>query len=176
MKAESNANRPARSVNVRTHEQRVQFYASLLNSLPQGCVMISGYGHYCINRSGQVFGCRTGGGGLRDWTLLKQTFCPNPTSRIGYGQWQAYLRSTGEKYPKHFSVSVLVLETFRGLRPAKHFDCCHNDGNHHNNNLDNLRWDTKKSNLADAIRQGRVRRGENHYMVQRMKKRSLTDH
>lgn len=46
-------------------------------------------------------------------------------------------------------VHILVLETFVGPRPFPEYDCCHNDGNPANNNLDNLRWDTKKSNAAD---------------------------
>jgi hypothetical protein len=33
-------------------------------------------------------------------------------------------------------------------------ECCHNDGNPANNNLNNLRWDTRKSNVADALRLG----------------------
>lgn len=31
---------------------------------------------------------------------------------------------------------------------------CHNDGDPHNNRLDNLRWDTRANNARDAIRHG----------------------
>ena len=50
----------------------------------------------------------------------------------------------------------LVLEAFIGLRP-KNMECCHNDGNPQNNDLTNLRWDTKLSNAKDRIKHGRHR-------------------
>ena len=37
---------------------------------------------------------------------------------------------------------------------------CHNDGNYRNNRLENLRWDTMKSNFKDRDRHGRTARGE----------------
>jgi hypothetical protein len=48
-------------------------------------------------------------------------------------------------------VHRLVLETFAGPNPDG-MECCHNDGNASNNRLDNLRWDTRKANIHDAIR------------------------
>lgn len=56
-------------------------------------------------------------------------------------------------------VHRLVLEAFIGPCPEK-MECCHYDGNPRNNRLDNLRWDTKKNNCADAIRHGRTTRGD----------------
>jgi hypothetical protein len=53
----------------------------------------------------------------------------------------------------------LVLEAFVGPCPAG-LECCHNDGNHTNNRLDNLRWDTRRANRQDAIRHGTMPRGE----------------
>jgi hypothetical protein len=49
-------------------------------------------------------------------------------------------------------VHELVLTTFVSRPP----DCesCHNDGDPTNNRLDNLRWDTRHSNIMDAIRKG----------------------
>jgi hypothetical protein len=46
------------------------------------------------------------------------------------------------------TVHTLVLEAFVGKKPEG-MECCHNDGNRLNANLDNLRWDTKKNNHAD---------------------------
>ena len=51
-------------------------------------------------------------------------------------------------------VHILVLETFIGPRPSPKHDACHNDGNGSNNYLYNLRWDTKKSNMADQLKHG----------------------
>lgn len=58
-------------------------------------------------------------------------------------------------------VHALVLEAFVGPRPmtpSKH-DGCHNDGNRQNNNLLNLRWATRKENVADSIKHGTYVRG-----------------
>ncbi|MFL0172399.1 NUMOD4 motif-containing HNH endonuclease [Mycobacterium sp. SMC-13] len=48
-------------------------------------------------------------------------------------------------------VHNLVLEAFVGPRPPG-MAACHGDGNHHNNTLGNLRWDTYSSNNRDLVR------------------------
>lgn len=50
-------------------------------------------------------------------------------------------------------VHKLLLETFVGPCPAN-MESCHNDGNSTNNNLSNLRWDTKSNNSKDRIGHG----------------------
>lgn len=52
-------------------------------------------------------------------------------------------------------VSTLVLAAFVGPRPSPKHDACHNDGNHLDNRLGNLRWDTRSENMLDVIRHGR---------------------
>ena len=54
-----------------------------------------------------------------------------------------------------FQVHRLVLEAFVGPCPNG-MQCCHWDGNPHNNVLTNLRWDTAKANMADRTRHGRT--------------------
>jgi hypothetical protein len=45
-------------------------------------------------------------------------------------------------------VHSLVCRVFNGpRRPGS--DCCHNDGNKHNNRADNLRWDSRRNNIND---------------------------
>ena len=56
-------------------------------------------------------------------------------------------------------VHKLVLEAFVGKCPEG-LECCHNDGNSFNNHIDNLRWDTHKSNIHDRIKHGTSNRGE----------------
>ena len=51
------------------------------------------------------------------------------------------------------NVHKLILEAFVGPCPPG-LECCHNDGNPHNNKLDNLRWDTKKANWNDRRKHG----------------------
>jgi hypothetical protein len=50
-------------------------------------------------------------------------------------------------------VHRLVLETFVGFRQPGQV-CCHKDGNPANNAVSNLRWDTQKANIDDAIEHG----------------------
>ena len=61
------------------------------------------------------------------------------------------------KYPAVF-VHRLVLLTFVGPCPYG-MECCHYDGNPSNNNLVNLRWDTRKENRKDQLRHGTYPRG-----------------
>lgn len=62
------------------------------------------------------------------------------------------LRVDGKK--ETFYIHRLVLETFTGPCPPG-MEGCHNDGDPSNNNLDNLRWDTKEANAADTLEMGR---------------------
>jgi len=55
-------------------------------------------------------------------------------------------------------VHRFVLELATGICPED-LDACHNDGNRLNNSIDNLRWDTRKSNFADMEAHGTKRRG-----------------
>ncbi len=57
------------------------------------------------------------------------------------------------------AVHRLVLEAFVGPCPEG-MECCHNDGDPTNNRLENLRWDTRKSNSADKMKHGTVTLGE----------------
>lgn len=52
----------------------------------------------------------------------------------------------------------LVLEAFVGPCPLRH-EACHENGCRTDNRLENLRWDTRAGNMADAIRHGRTNRG-----------------
>lgn len=67
------------------------------------------------------------------------------------GRQTVKLRRDGEYVLKF--VSVLVLETFVGPRPAG-FECCHYDDVPANNHLENLRWDTPSANRYDSSRNG----------------------
>jgi hypothetical protein len=50
-------------------------------------------------------------------------------------------------------VHRLVMEAFVGPRPDG-MECCHTNGNPADNRLENLRWDTRSSNLYDMVRHG----------------------
>lgn len=54
---------------------------------------------------------------------------------------------------KEFRAHRLVLEAFVGPCPQG-MEACHNDGNGLNNHVSNLRWDTHKANMEDAVVHG----------------------
>jgi hypothetical protein len=54
---------------------------------------------------------------------------------------------------KQKKVSRLVLSAHKYPMPSS-IDACHNDGDRSNDNLSNLRWDTRKGNMADTVTHG----------------------
>lgn len=62
---------------------------------------------------------------------------------------------------KDHYVHRLVLDGFAGSAPEG-MECCHNDGNPGNNNnqISNLRWDTRKANQLDRAVHGTANYGE----------------
>lgn len=69
-----------------------------------------------------------------------------PDKRPGKGYLYVTMRD-GQRRRKA-AVAVLVLEAWRGLRPAG-CEACHNKGIRTDNRLSELRWDTKAANRAD---------------------------
>lgn len=59
-----------------------------------------------------------------------------------------------------YFVHRLILEAFVGPRPDKEEGCHFPDRNPANNAISNLRWGTKKSNMADQLIHGTRCRGE----------------
>ena len=55
--------------------------------------------------------------------------------------------------PIKASVHRLVLESFVGSCPTG-MECCHSNGNPEDNQLTNLRWDTRMNNMQDSIAMG----------------------
>lgn len=79
------------------------------------------------------------------------------TCKLGYG----HVCFTENKKSKSILLHRLVLTAFRGDCPDG-MEGCHNDGNPSNNNLENLRWDTRKNNHADKKKHGTWPGGENN--------------
>ena len=57
------------------------------------------------------------------------------------------------KKKKHYTIHSLVAQAFIGERP-KGYDVCHIDGDKCNNNLKNLKYDTRSQNNIDIYRYG----------------------
>jgi Mor family transcriptional regulator len=62
---------------------------------------------------------------------------------------------------KTFYVCHLVLRTFVGPCP-KGMEACHRNGKSFDDRLENLRWDTRSSNIADKFLHGTQPEGERH--------------
>jgi hypothetical protein len=61
------------------------------------------------------------------------------------------LADAGKK--KTYHVHSLVLTAFVGPKPDG-MECCHRNGDHEDNTVGNLRWDTKSENMLDRVRHG----------------------
>lgn len=61
------------------------------------------------------------------------------------------LRANGIK--RRVTVHTLILETFVGPRPPDK-ECCHDDRDVTNNNIDNLAWGSHSRNMLDKVRHG----------------------
>lgn len=117
-----------------------------------------GYPGYRVGDDGSVWSCRARGpvSGLTDkWRKL----CPVLTGS-GKKHWTVVLHNAKKKTPH--SVARLVLVCFVGPCPDG-MECCHFNDNRNDNRLNNLRWDTRKANRQDAIRNGKTPNGECHY-------------
>ena len=100
---------------------------------------------YFVTKTGQVISTQRGRP-----RVLKQ--------RVGYGGYRyTFLYVNGRQHT--IAVHRLVLLVYRGPCPAGQ-ETRHMDGDRSNNALRNLRWGTRKSNMADRVRHGTVLRGE----------------
>ena len=85
-------------------------------------------------------------GGIR---AIRGRVLKNQKHHTGYVQ--VSLCKNGMKESRR--VHHLVLEAFIGPRPEG-MEACHNDDDPDNNQLSNLRWDSKSANQLDKVRRG----------------------
>lgn len=108
---------------------------------------------YAASDDGRIWTCRVRGhthGFDKCWRLMAQ----NDNSR-GYFAVSIHRNRRQETVPAQW----LVADAFIGVRPEG-YDCCHNNGNRKDNRVSNLRYDTRKGNLADMVIHGTSPRGE----------------
>ena len=86
---------------------------------------------------------------------------PKAGSRLGY--WSVLLSRDGAV--KHRAIHSLVAEAFIGPRPEG-MHVCHDDGDLHNNRVENLRYDTPSENSRDVVRHGRHYKSNNTHCPQ----------
>jgi len=117
------------------------------------CRPITGFVGYCVGSDGSVWSCLKRGGGFgKKWRRLNPGLFGSPP--VMYPG--VLLRDGTRSHPR--TVHRLVLEAFVGPCPDG-MEGCHNDGNPLNNALSNLRWDTRKANMADRGAHGRTHQG-----------------
>ena len=70
------------------------------------------------------------------------------------GNGYPHVQLTRGNEEAHILVHRAVARAFHGEPPTADHDAAHNDGNCINNRMENLRWATKKENMADKILHG----------------------
>lgn len=83
--------------------------------------------------------------------------------RLNKGDGGMYVYICKDDIRKNRQVHRLILEAFVGLCPEG-MECAHNNGNHTDNRLENLRWTTHKDNNDDKYKHGTIPYGEKHSM------------
>lgn len=94
--------------------------------------LVSGYPGYEVSSYGRI---------RNDRIVMRQQACGSRLSYMKVG-----IVANGAR--KHLLVHRAVLEAFVGPCPEG-AEACHNNGIADDNRVDNLRWDTRKSNHAD---------------------------
>jgi hypothetical protein len=113
---------------------------------------IPGWPGYLVSDNGDVYTCRTTGGGFHPGRWVRMKTPPNPD---GYPSVRLH---DGRGGSVSWLVHTLVLTLFVGPRP-KGMLGCHNNGIKTDNHVGNLRWGTPKSNMDDRESHGRTAKG-----------------
>lgn len=112
--------------------------------LPDGATSVEFAPGYCVTRSGLVYSCINLGNSPKPngkWRLLSGSCHPvSGHNMVGVG---------GKKWYR----GRLILTVFVGPCPPG-MECCHCDGNPKNDDIGNLRWDTRSENIKDMFRHG----------------------
>jgi hypothetical protein len=122
------------------------------------------YDGYSVTESGRVFthrrrfglGKGKGGGVVIDDAYQKEIF-----SSPGHGGYPYFAVITKEGKHRSVPLHTLLMDAFTGPRPEG-MEVRHLDGNHLNNNLENLTYGTAKENAEDRVRCGAHTIGETH--------------
>lgn len=104
---------------------------------------------YRVGSDGSVWSRRKARWGFGPWRELRGW-----VDAFGYRCYGLML--PGAKVGRSFRGHVLVMQAFRGERPAG-MDVCHGNGDPADNRLENLRYDTRRANIEDAQRAGTFR-------------------
>lgn len=124
--------------------------------LPEGCLPVPGFPDYCVRPDGGVFSRFVYGSHSRrrgPWWQIQAK------KRKGDRHLYVDLFSSTPGKPRRFFVHQLVMIAFVGPCPDG-MEVLHKNGIAEDNRLANLRYGTRKENVADAIAHGDLPLGE----------------
>ena len=121
---------------------------------------IPGYPGYQVSDFGRVATLVKRGSKAKYYISNTRTVMRQSSRHLG--RLYATIRKNNRAH--QIPIHRLVLLAFIGPCPER-MECCHNDGNHLNNYLSNLRWDTCESNWADRKIHGVARIGEKSHLA-----------
>lgn len=130
-------------------------YTKVISYGGEDYAAIPGFPDYYVSEKGEVLSWKMGQRRGCQPIILKQSQLGNYTAVTMYNEPNKGIRKR---------VHSLVLMAWIGM-PKKGQECCHNDGNGKNNNLNNLRWDSRKNNHADKKLHGTNICGEQQHIA-----------
>ena len=110
--------------------------------------IVVGHKNYEVSNLGKIRRS-VGGQGSRKGCLIGCT-----KSKYGHSTVHLY-DGRGNRF--HVFIHRAVAEAFIGLAPTEKHEIAHNDCNATNNVVTNLRWATRKENIADSVRLNRIK-------------------
>ena len=123
--------------------------------------VVPDYSRYEVSNFGRVRSYATSScyrNKLRKTPRMLALVIYNRKAASGY----ARIRLHNEQGHKFENVARIVLSAFICKCPEG-MEACHNNGNKTDNQLDNLRWDTRKGNFVDRAKHGNTYQGERHH-------------
>lgn len=115
--------------------------------------MVSGFSRYCVGDNGTVWALPHSYSRFKNPVINNGWIFVPPILHTAWCKGYPSVTLTENTRRAHTKVHTLVLTAFVGPRPDG-MEACHLDGTRTNNNLSNLRWDTRKGNARDSIRHG----------------------
>lgn len=114
---------------------------------------------YYVSECGRTFSTRLADRDTGNYAWQMREMKASVQKSTGY---RAVMVFDDNGKPSNIRVHRLVCEAFYGLPKRADLEVRHLDGIRTNNHKANLRWGTRKENVADMVRHGRSQKGKAH--------------